>query len=233
MHAHVLPGVDDGPATEAEAWAMLAAAAALGITHIVATAHYNEAFHAPDETVAAQVRGVQRLLAERGVALTIIAGREVSFTDRHIEAITRLTALRVGSGAQYVLIELVESLNQAAVKEGVFKLLICGVTPIIAHPERNLLVGGSPAFLSELRQRGALAQMNAGSVAGTYGKQVQRVAHRLLKERQVDVLSSDAHTPAHYRNYQTACETVTREYGAEYLLDMISRVPARLLNCLP
>src|SRR5260370_17103024 len=47
LHCHILPGLDDGPATMEESVAMAESAIADGITHVVATPHSSSAhsFH--------------------------------------------------------------------------------------------------------------------------------------------------------------------------------------------
>ena len=44
LHSHILPGLDDGPATIEESVAMIRMAAADGVTDIVATPHANSAY---------------------------------------------------------------------------------------------------------------------------------------------------------------------------------------------
>jgi len=44
LHCHILPGLDDGPATMEESAAMAESAIADGITHIVATPHSSDEY---------------------------------------------------------------------------------------------------------------------------------------------------------------------------------------------
>src|SRR5260370_27184635 len=44
LHCHILPGLDDGPATIEESIAMAESAIADGITHVVATPHSNSRY---------------------------------------------------------------------------------------------------------------------------------------------------------------------------------------------
>src|SRR5213596_552798 len=45
LHCHILPGLDDGPATIEESVAMAESAIADGITHVVATPHFNSDYY--------------------------------------------------------------------------------------------------------------------------------------------------------------------------------------------
>ncbi len=231
MHSHPVPAVDDGPETLDAALAMLRAAEAAGVTHIVATPHYAAAFDATAERVAAQFAALADAAAAEGIAIVLSAGREVTFTETAVRAVTADQRLCGRGRKPWVLIELPEGLNRAAVIEGMFALQLAGVTPVLAHPERHSLVVQDPALVGELRQRGALAQLDAGSIAGEHGTPVRRTAQRLLEQRWADAVASDAHGPRGYETYRGACERIARLYGSDYLQDLVSTGPARLINC--
>jgi protein-tyrosine phosphatase len=66
--------------------------------------------------------------------------------------------------------------------------------PILAHPERNLDVVEHPERLLELVEKGALVQMNAGSITGKYGDRIKGAAEMLLMNGIVHFVASDAHS---------------------------------------
>lgn len=68
-----------------------------------------------------------------------------------------------------------------------------GITPIIAHPERNMVFVSRPAFLYELIQMGALAQANSGSFSGVYGREVEEAVFRFLELNLIHFIASDGH----------------------------------------
>ena len=74
LHCHLLPGVDDGPATMAETLEYAGAAAAAGTTTIVATPHVElvDVQELPD-----RVREVRDALAGAGIALEVRCGGEI------------------------------------------------------------------------------------------------------------------------------------------------------------
>ncbi len=74
-----------------------------------------------------------------------------------------------------------------------FKLISDGMVPIIAHPERNAGVIRKPERAYEFVQRGALLQMNAGSILGRHGAPVKDTATILLNSDLVHFVGSDGH----------------------------------------
>ena len=70
----------------------------------------------------------------------------------------------------------------------------CGLTPLLAHPERYLRLL-SESDLTDLHARGLCYQGNLGSLTGLYGPQVQRLARRLHKAGLYTTWGTDAHSP--------------------------------------
>ncbi len=229
FHCHLVPGVDDGPRTLADAAAMLECAARIGITHIVTTPHYSDRYAPDDAAIARALAGLQEQAQGAAAAVQIISGREVTLTDQHMRALKSSPALRIGAGP-YALVELLEGLNRTAMVECCSDLLAAGVRPIIAHPERNFMVQNAPDIMAELRLRGALVQVNATSLNGVYGAAARRAAQQLLELQSVDMLSSDAHRASDFEAYASACELIARTVGAELVKELISSVPARILR---
>ena len=70
-----------------------------------------------------------------------------------------------------------------------------GITPVLAHPERNPEVQDRPARIQELVELGALLQITAGSIAGGLDRAAQYAAERLIELGVVHMLASDSHGP--------------------------------------
>jgi len=228
MHTHVLPGVDDGAATLAHALAMLHAAQAIGITHIIATAHYTERYAADDECLGAAYASLCAQCAADGITIAVTRGREVNFTDTHLAAVRNDARLCMPNG-KFALIEAPEGLNTGAMIEGFFELSMAGIQPILAHPERSWTFQQQPAMLEKVRQHGVLLQVDAKSIMGNHGGAAKRLALDLLARGAVDMLSSDAHCPEDFTILQRACGVVQARYGAALAAQLVSGTPARLL----
>lgn len=94
----------------------------------------------------------------------------------------------------YILLELPVHQIPIYAGEVIFNLLINRLIPIIAHPERNLEIQQKPNRLNDLIQKGALTQLNAGSLTGVYGKKAQKTAKILLKKNLIHMMGSDIHS---------------------------------------
>jgi len=225
IHSHVLPGVDDGPATLEDAVALVRQAAALGVTHIVAAAHAGERYGTGTEAVEAALAALAAALVAAKVAVTLVPGREVMFTDALLVRVIREAGLRIG-GRQYALVELPDGLNHTTASEGFALLKASGVRPILVHPERTWLVQDRPELANEFRLHGVLIQVNASSIAGSWGRTTRRTAWRLLENDAVDLLASDAHGPRDYDFFNSACSRVAHAFEPERLRRLIRDVPA-------
>ena len=80
----------------------------------------------------------------------------------------------------------------------------CGYIPIVAHPERYACVQedclwGQKSLLLEAREKGALFQVNKGSLAGKHGEKSLQTSEWMLEQDLVDFIASDAHHPR-FRN---------------------------------
>ena len=74
------------------------------------------------------------------------------------------------------------------------ELGLMGITPVVAHPERNLAFARDPAKLGELVERGAGVQVTAASLLGELGMNVQRAAASFFEAGLLHLVASDAHS---------------------------------------
>jgi protein-tyrosine phosphatase len=229
LHSHVLPGIDDGAATLEAALAMAGRAEELGVTHLVATPHYSEAYNPSWERIAEALAAVREALAARGSRLVVLCGREVSFTDCHVGTVRDDARFGIAE-SRCVLFELSGALNRTTLIQGFFDLMVDGVRPIAAHPERNPIVQDQPELIDELRARGVLIQVDGGSVVGRHGSEARRTAMRLLANDSVDFLSSDAHRVAQFDDYSRALQRVHRRFGPARLEKLLCDAPRHVLN---
>jgi protein-tyrosine phosphatase len=192
LHCHILPGVDDGPAVLATTIGMAEAAAAEGVTTIVATPHVSHRYPTTPEQMLAGVEAVNEALAGRGVPVTVVPGAEIA-----MPAVSELSDDELASfglaGGRSLLVESPFTPQPQILETMVFDLQLRGFRPILAHPER------SPAFQTDLErlgqmvQRGVRCSITASSMSGRFGGTVRRVTLRMLREGLVHDVASDAH----------------------------------------
>ena len=195
LHAHILPGVDDGAKTMDDAVAMARAAALDGTKIILATPHRK------DITQNFSVPYIQKLTADfnaelqvQGVAIKIVLGMENHLDIDLPEEFKAGRALCMNE-TKYALVELPFFGHPNYVSEMLFQIQVQGITPVLAHPERIEAVQQDPNLLAEFVERGMLSQVTAGSVVGHFGSKVKKFTNGLLKRGLVHVLASDTHFP--------------------------------------
>jgi protein-tyrosine phosphatase len=192
LHAHVLPGLDDGPATVEQALALASAAVAAGTRTIVATPHVDHTYDTTPEDVEYGVSHMRDAVAAARVELEILPGAEVALTRLPDLEPRVLDRLRLGDGA-YLLVECPHTALVPNLDADLFAVKVHGHQVILAHPERSQCFLGDPERLRRVVHSGTLCAVTAGSVEGRFGRRVREFALELLAEDLVHALVSDAH----------------------------------------
>lgn len=194
LHCHILHGIDDGPETLAEAVAMCRAAAADGIGTIVAAPHFKPGMYEfTGPGIMAAVEILSREVAKQGLGIRILPGAEVTVSPE-MHAILRPGGhLTINSG-RYFLAEFRPLSVPAHWDAFLLSFLDAGMTPIIAHPERNAWFINHPEALAAVVQSGVLVQVTAMSITGGFGPEVRDFSIRLLRQNLVHSIASDGHS---------------------------------------
>ena len=235
LHAHVLPGLDDGPRTASSALALLRQMADQGVTTVVATPHMRDGRY--NVSVAQMNREVERLnqaVADEEVPITVLPGGEVALVPELAELVRDGDVPSLGSIGRFVLVEMPFQNIPPGLRRALFEVQLQGVTPILAHPERSFPVQRVPSILEPLVQAGALVQVNAASVVGKGGRESERTALRLLDRGLVHVIASDAHEAKERPCYLGAArDRLIKLVGAEEAYRLVRDRPMRILEGRP
>lgn len=210
IHSHLLPQIDDGSTSWDESIAMARQAVADGTTELAVTHHIisNKEFGREPEILEKFLEMKKRLAAEK-IALKLHLGSEI-FYQHDIDLKPRIATLN--NTGKYFLVEFpMEGIPRGA-DEKFFALIMEGTIPIIAHPERNVGFMKNPSRAFDFVQRGALMQMNAGSLTGKYGESVKDLATVMMNSRLIHFTGSDGHNtkrrPMHLgETYRIVCDT--------------------------
>lgn len=192
LHAHVLPGIDDGPPRLEDSLALARAAAGDGTTTIVATPHVSDRHPNRPAGIARGVGEVASELDGAGLDIRVLAGAEIALPQVPRLTDSELAALSLGA-AGYLLVE--SPLSSAA---GDFEVIIedlmrRGHRVVLAHPERCPAFQRQPDRLRRLVVSGVACSVTAASVTGRFGGHVQAFTRRMLEDGLVHNLASDAH----------------------------------------
>lgn len=195
IHFHLLPGIDDGPATMDESVGLAAAASAEDTGTIVATPHVRADFFTAVHELPARIRELEDRLAGEGIHLTILRGGELGHEMVCRLAQPELELIALGPpGGRWVLVESPFAGFDDGFTAATDELRDRGFHVVVAHPERAPDEDGSRwrALRHELAS-GSLLQVNAWSLAGRHGMEPQAVARRLVREGRCTLVGSDAH----------------------------------------
>jgi protein-tyrosine phosphatase len=192
LHCHVLPGIDDGPATIEGSVALANAAAAAGIRTLVATPHVNRRYPNNPETIGPLVDLLNERLVEDGVPVVVRPGAEIGIAHAPQLSAEQLSRLHLGDGP-WLLLEPSFTHLATGFERTVVDLQRDGHRVVLAHPERCAAFHRDPSLLESLVNAGALTSITAGALVGRFGEQIRRFALRLARDGLIHNVASDAH----------------------------------------
>ncbi|MGG1551928.1 tyrosine-protein phosphatase [Paenibacillus ferrarius] len=196
IHSHILPGLDDGAYDLDEALLMARQAVSCGIHTMIATPHHmNGRFYNSCVQIAQYVKTFQDQLDDCNIPLRVIAGQEIRIYPQLLEALNAGVLSSLGN-SRYVLLELPPDRIPTVTEKIVKDLIQSNRVPIIAHPERNREIIESPDKLLKLVDHGALSQITAHSLLGSYGKTIMQLSLRMCRSGLAHFIASDAHDTA-------------------------------------
>ena len=227
IHHHLLWGLDDGPKDLETSVAMAKASAADGVTHIVCTPHANGKFNYDAGVNKAKVAELQAILNSDGVPLQIGLGCDFHLSyDNIVEAKADPARFSI-NGLGYLMVELPDYALPVQLGETLYELQLCGLIPVLTHPERNPTLQKDQSRLVEWMRGGLLVQITGDSVTGKMGRTAEKMAHDLLAKRWVHFIATDAHDLTRRPpRLSEAHEVVAERYGSEYADSLVSTNPA-------
>ncbi len=199
-HCHILPNMDDGAQSQAEALEMARIAAAAGYKTVIATPHYEVYFcENTREIIRQAVSELREAVRLAGIPLHIEMGSEIMLDPEIPKLLAQKKLMTYQDQGTHVLIELPFQSYPLWTGEVLYQIQLLGITPVLAHPERYRWLEDNPTWLDSFKAKGMLLQVNVSSLKGKYGHTVQTRAERLWKENLADIWGSDAHSAQGYK----------------------------------
>lgn len=233
IHAHILPGADDGASDLQEALRMVKMAEESGVYAMVATPHANipGAFqnYASKELLHA-FQNLQQEIINAGLHVRIYGGMEI-FATRDMPRFLEEGKVWTLNNTKYFLTEFDFHENPDFCNMILEDCAEAGFVPVIAHPERYFFVQRNPRIVYEWYCHGYAIQVNKGSLLGRFGESAREMSRLLLHHGLVTCVASDAHasgrrTP-HMREVK---EFLDRNFGQDYREMVLERNPAHILK---
>ena len=230
IHCHILPATDDGPATWNMSLEMCQRAVADGITHLVATPHHNERYQFRRRSSQAKLDE----LASRFRDLKFTLGCEVTISDWSLDQIVRCPEQFTIGTTTNMLVEANETYMPKKLEDALGELISCGVTPIVAHPERHPTLRRRMDVMENLIAMGCLAAATGSALSGFWGSEIRTSAETMLRRGLVQFLVSDGHnTEGRPIILADAKRTATKIVGREQAHELVWDNPSSVILGLP
>jgi protein-tyrosine phosphatase len=232
LHCHALPGIDDGPADEAEAVQLAAAMAGEGVSVVAATPHLRPDHPrvVPSE-LAERTKALQERLDSEGIEVRVVTAGEADLLWAIEAADEDLEAVSYGQRGTDLLVETPYGPLPTGFEELVFRLTLKRLRVMLAHPERNPTFQSEPERLAELAARGLLLQVTANSLLRPKRSGSGGLARLLVERGIAHVLASDSHhpEPRDRASLSAGAEAVQELAGPERARWMTQDAPAAVL----
>lgn len=219
IHCHILPGVDDGAKSMEQSMEMVDIAYENGIDTIIATPHHMpEGRNVSPSGIKERVAKLQAYADEQDYDMTILPGNEIYYHSDVAEMLDEKQICTL-AGSSCVLVEFSPMDESRYIRNSLAELQNMGYDPIVAHVERYMSLLKAPfEKIQELRDMGILIQVNANSVMGGFGKPTKNIVDKLLKNRLVDFIGTDAHSSGTRSPAIRGCvEYLNSKYPADYV----------------
>jgi protein-tyrosine phosphatase len=187
-HSHVVPSGDDGVSSTAEGLELCRSAAERGTAVLFATPHVLPHLTLTREREAAVRAAYEAMRPEAELELRL--GFELTPDRRLLDEDPARYEL---GGTGCVLMEVPFTGPADLFVRVAEHIEDEGFQVVVAHPERTESVLSDPGLAGELASRGWLLQVNATSLIGRHGDEIEELGWRLLEEGTATIVASDGH----------------------------------------
>jgi protein-tyrosine phosphatase len=215
VHSQVVPSGDDGAQSLADGARLCDEAAAHGTRILFATPHVSPALPLTVEREA-QVRAAYAWVGAKapldlrlGWELTPMRALLEEDPSRYELGDTGFALLEVPfAGSADLCVAVAEHVEAA------------GLRPLIAHPERAEAVLAQPELADELAARGWPLQVNATSLVGYHGPEIEQLGWRLVEDGVASLVASDGPRPSRPARLDAAFARAVEGVGEEAALPL-------------
>lgn len=219
IHAHILPGVDDGAADEAEAVEMLKVAQLAGIDRIVATPHVSR--KSGIDRCRSTYERLRDVAQEYGI--TLIFGCELSVgVLAGVEISPEVLAPLAIGETNFILLEFPDDVPPLDWEYLVCDIKRVGFHVIIAHPERYRYIVKAISLAREFLNYGCELQLDAMSFLRGKFSAERRTAMKLLENGFISYIASDAHHTKDYVSFSVVRRLLGQEWPVDGLLEKLT-----------
>ena len=216
IHSHLLPGIDDGAKDIDTSIALILKMASYGIKNFITTPHVlGNVYPNSTAVIKEKLTVVQKELEKREIKGISIQAAAEYMLDEEFSALLEQKDILVLKD-NYILVEMSYFSAPMNLYELLFNIQLKGYKPVLAHPERYNFYHSDFKSYYKLKQAGCLFQLNLLSLTDQYGKGVQKISEKLLKENLYDFVGTDTHHQNHL--------ALLPKIGTKKTLDKISHL---------
>jgi protein-tyrosine phosphatase len=228
LHAHFLPGLDDGARTLDEGLRMIAALGALGFEQVHATPHQRSGMFLPSREQIDAALGQVETEARRSHPGVKVGLAAENFWDEVLhERLGQGSVPSYPSGKAF-LFEVNPQFMPPQIEQRLFQIRVGGRLPVMAHPERYLAVQQDPGRAEALGRSAALL-VDLAALDGAHGRPAMKAARRLCEEGLAHAGASDVHTAEDQRPVAAGMAWLRKRLGPEALDRFLDENPRRIL----
>jgi len=200
IHNHILPSIDDGAKDLETSIRLINKYRALGYSKIVATPHtMSDYYPNTDKTILEALNKVTTELDKQGINDIEITAASEYMIDPEFEVMIDSNSNLLTFKEKHILVEMSYLRESENLQEVLYKLQLKNYQPILAHPERYSFYLEDFDKYYALKKSGIKLQLNMLSLTEHYGRKMQKVAKRLLKEGMYDYIGIDTHRIEHLK----------------------------------
>ncbi|MFI3211333.1 MAG: CpsB/CapC family capsule biosynthesis tyrosine phosphatase [Peptostreptococcaceae bacterium] len=232
VHCHILP-VDDGAKDFEEAIEMAKIAEKDGIKIIINTSHFNDDFdYIRGKQIKTELETFNNMLKENNINVKVMLGNELYYNESLMAHIQKRTVdFYTLANSNYVLLEFCPGMFPKRIDDIVYEFTVRGYRVILAHIERYKEIQQDITILNDAINEGAYVQINASSILKKSPKHINEFCDKLLKEKKVHIVSSDAHGSKNRRPILSeAYDFVLNEYGRDNAEILFNENPLKIIN---
>lgn len=197
IHSHLLPGIDDGAKDIDTSIALILKMVSYGIKNFITTPHVlGNVYPNSTAVIKEKLTVVQKELEKREIKGISIQAAAEYMLDEEFSALLEQKDILVLKD-NYILVEMSYFSAPMNLYELLFNIQLKGYKPVLAHPERYNFYHSDFKSYYKLKQAGCLFQLNLLSLTDQYGKGVQKISEKLLKENLYDFVGTDTHHQNH------------------------------------
>lgn len=236
IHAHIIPGLDDGSEDMGTSIVMAEMAEESGVSAIIATPHCNQVGRFENymsDRIQRRIDELRNEIARENIELNIGTGMEIFCTDEVPELLKEKKLITLNN-SRYVLVEFAFTADAARMERMLYPIMDLGFVPVIAHPERYIDLQEKPEVIDDWMSSGMGIQLNKGSIFGRFGRSAYDFSHFLLENGLVSCIASDAHgVESRTTDMTEIYDFIATEFSEDEAELLLTENPGRIFNDEP